>query len=1162
MIRKRILRGKKYSDLSLSSRQAVDRIVARRRVAIGRIAKRIEPKLRRSEASRKSGGGYKSISLSSQPKKKLKEELSRDNLIQVVTEMFSQIAEEMRIPLSGAEMATLRRKCNESNNSFQTLRTVFDRGVASWYTGLREDSTPQQWGFARVNSFIANGRTRFTADRDLMEAEDKHATLATIKDKETSSKSLVGFLKNSDPEISKAADDELKKRRDAGQTDAGQLLDKHYDENPEANPDNPPAEPKPTPQVKTPQYSSGLATGLADILDKKVDKVDDQTDTTDEPAEEESSVRAKQIVSRKKELTDKRKSVKPKNEKSKEEAKSIDEELKQLEIEHRALGISGKMTNEKYAEQREKYDRESAPTVLPEHNSSWNKSLAIDGETTSNLRSSTPEKVPGNAASAMNEAASGLGATQIINQKLNLNSKKARSRMAVYTAKLVLDESGNVIPGSYFDQIGVTDKSKPVSLPDGVSKSDLKNFRELITTGPEIRKGIKNSEIVDRLDDKQILAMYTATNMMHAKASVINAGIEKLGWKDDEISSVSYTGSKTQLSAVTENLKRIKQEQLDSGVKSPYVVNQLGQKVDIDKAIELAETTGGGENPSDTTILTRNNKTGEVMFLQTSDKSNPKDQLGNTTVSAQFDDWELTLRAKQKAGDISQEQLDTAIKVLDDTRKTVKASENLLANERYAYSSNLIDLMKNEKGGANALLEKFKELSGSKGDTKYLDAFMKHPEAKGTNDYEKIQNVLEYMNKSVSSGDEAALKTFNATHQEAMKRLSDSNRWRGSGPKPQAPSLEESNRHVSTIVNSQTSLANSLDDIHPKLGTHCAAYELMHRGHLTQHLKGALGADGDPATHGCFSLILGDYSPTSEMYQEAMGVDNVKDFLDGFSTTPVELTETKGRATGGSNIYASQKHFVDDAEIGSTNYDDDQDNAGTNKAVSKIYKQYTRTRGGSNWGASMTHSDELLRMFRKTAGYPAFSTKYDGELVERFYNFLEFVNESADKAVGNVPVISQKPIHHKASGHKYHIHHMINPDIALKHQVKHATQRFDRDVDSDIDQFDKPKANFPDEVSVPTKDSTARFFAKYKKEREHIHAGEPIDEKTITPKYTGDENSWYHDASGQKVRVFSQADLKYPEDVDKFIKNPTRQKDVGSVMSMKDFLKTQPEKKK
>jgi hypothetical protein len=181
---------------------------------------------------------------------------------------------------------------------------------------------------------------------------------------------------------------------------------------------------------------------------------------------------------------------------------------------------------------------------------------------------------------------------------------------------------------------------------------------------------------------------------------------------------------------------------------------------------------------------------------------------------------------------------------------------------------------------------------------------------------------------------------------------------------------------------------------------------------------------------------------------------------------------------------------------------------------------------------------------------------------ESFLSFGDFLEESADKAVGNVPVINAKPIHHKASSHKYHIHHMMDPNVALKHQVKDFSKRLDKDVDSDIDQFDKPSSKLPDEVSVPTKKSTAQFFAKYKKEREHIHAGEPVDEQKVTPQYTGDENSWYHDASGQKVQVYSQSDLKHPEDVAKYLQSPTPEKDIGKMMSMDDFLKTQPEKKK
>jgi hypothetical protein len=185
-----------------------------------------------------------------------------------------------------------------------------------------------------------------------------------------------------------------------------------------------------------------------------------------------------------------------------------------------------------------------------------------------------------------------------------------------------------------------------------------------------------------------------------------------------------------------------------------------------------------------------------------------------------------------------------------------------------------------------------------------------------------------------------------------------------------------------------------------------------------------------------------------------------------------------------------------------------------------------------------------------------------GKVTSTFVDFSDFLMESSLKAVGNQPTVNPKPIHHKASGHKYHVHHMVNPNLGMMHQVKHAVDRKDLDIDGDTDEFDKPKAGIPDEIGVGTTPTTKKMFAKYSKELSHIHAGEPVDEQKITPKYTGDENSWYLDASNQKVRVYAQADLKQPEDVGKFLKKPTQQKDIGTIMSMNDFLKTQPEKKK
>ena len=63
--------------------------------------------------------------------------------------------------------ATLKKKADASGFSLSILKQVFKRGVAAWKTGHKPGTTPIQWGFARVNSFITGGRTRVKGDPDL-----------------------------------------------------------------------------------------------------------------------------------------------------------------------------------------------------------------------------------------------------------------------------------------------------------------------------------------------------------------------------------------------------------------------------------------------------------------------------------------------------------------------------------------------------------------------------------------------------------------------------------------------------------------------------------------------------------------------------------------------------------------------------------------------------------------------------------------------------------------------------------------------------------------------------------------------------------------------------------------------------------------------------------
>lgn len=62
----------------------------------------------------------------------------------------------------------LTAKSKKSGISVDTLKKVYERGVAAWKTGHRPGTTPQQWGMARVNAFIVKKKNgNLNHDKDL-----------------------------------------------------------------------------------------------------------------------------------------------------------------------------------------------------------------------------------------------------------------------------------------------------------------------------------------------------------------------------------------------------------------------------------------------------------------------------------------------------------------------------------------------------------------------------------------------------------------------------------------------------------------------------------------------------------------------------------------------------------------------------------------------------------------------------------------------------------------------------------------------------------------------------------------------------------------------------------------------------------------------------------
>ena len=90
--------------------------------------------------------------------------VTEDQLFHIIDEMFEYYENEK---LNENAEAGLQKKAEKSGISYSILKKVYDRGMAAWKSGHRPGATQQQWGYARVNSFITGGKTRTTADADL-----------------------------------------------------------------------------------------------------------------------------------------------------------------------------------------------------------------------------------------------------------------------------------------------------------------------------------------------------------------------------------------------------------------------------------------------------------------------------------------------------------------------------------------------------------------------------------------------------------------------------------------------------------------------------------------------------------------------------------------------------------------------------------------------------------------------------------------------------------------------------------------------------------------------------------------------------------------------------------------------------------------------------------
>jgi len=153
------------------------------------------------------------------------------------------LKEHLEETIDESSDAGLAAKAKKSGISIETLRKVYRRGVAAWNSGHRPGTTPQQWGMARVNSYITKGKgTYHGADKDLREEEQLE---------EDSRLTKTSYHRGLSPATAKARVAHWKK------------MDKLSDKNPEAYkpaPGDATAETKPS--VHTKKYHAMYGEGM------------------------------------------------------------------------------------------------------------------------------------------------------------------------------------------------------------------------------------------------------------------------------------------------------------------------------------------------------------------------------------------------------------------------------------------------------------------------------------------------------------------------------------------------------------------------------------------------------------------------------------------------------------------------------------------------------------------------------------------------------------------------------------------------------------------------------------------------------------------------------------------------------------------------------------
>ena len=413
----------------------------------------------------------------------------------------------------------------------------------------------------------------------------------------------------------------------------------------------------------------------------------------------------------------------------------------------------------------------------------------------------------------------------------------------------------------------------------------------------------------NELISKRLIAIRSAKR----KAEKVKIANEKLQWVNTK--SLNFFGDSKGLKAMADVVE-----------STNGIVDQNGNSISKEEALELVSTSGGGENPSDTGTVIINNATGVATILFHSDKDSTAALIAQSTFVAEIEQSEKNIDGLVSDNKITPEQAQTIKNTRKEYSNRVQQTEDRLNDVTSSpakflregigntiQASQAVNLLKNASAGADP--QKYWK---SQVEKRFSNPNLLLP----PKDSEPRKRVSDYLPEGISEptdeqmveayinwcADDSWSKSEDSLPKNDQKLINDLNNNFG-GPDV----LEEIDNIRRETIEIQEQMIDELDnqtqiDINGRqvgLGTYLEAQNIWEKGHFT-----AINAENGVFKYeGMFEVNNGGVPIGPDELKNCANIEDEDDFISNFEVGAVEEVEGKSGGVTGSKklVYAITK---------------------------------------------------------------------------------------------------------------------------------------------------------------------------------------------------------------------------------------------------------------